>query len=85
MVAFYRSCLLAPSQEVAQVDEHGPYHDDDICTIAAHSFDVAIGLATYSMLEAHCPGPRQQLGTGAPDTDLVPVPQDQTIRPFPTD
>ena len=45
-----------------------------------HSFDVAIRLGTYNMLEAHCPGPRQQLGTGAPDTDLVPVPQDQTIR-----
>ena len=65
VVAFYLSCLLAPRQEVAQVDKHCPYHDDDICTIAAHSFDVAIRLATCSMLEAHCPGERSCRSTAA--------------------
>ena len=65
VVAFYLSCLLAPRQEVAQVGKHGPYHDDDICTIGAHSFNVAIRLGTCSMLNAHYLGERSCRSTAA--------------------
>ena len=47
MVVFRLSCLFAPCHGAVQVDEHGPYHDDNSCTIAADSFDVAILLGTY--------------------------------------
>ena len=50
VATFNFSCLLAPCHDTGQVDEHGLYHGNYSCTSAAHSFDVAACLGTYSTL-----------------------------------
>ena len=50
VATFNFSCLLAPCHDTAQVDERCLYHGNYSCTSAAHSFDVAACLGTYSIL-----------------------------------
>ena len=54
VIAFNLSRLLASCRDADQVGKHGPYPDDNSCTMAAHSFDVAMWLGTDKMLMRRC-------------------------------